>query len=486
MRALALLGIVVTLAGCVAPGVSPTTTPPLPSAADLPRPELLPLSFDAPVLLEPIGGTEPNVRADAQDRIFVTTTGTNLWRSLDGGASFEAMGEAICNAAPPASLLPGCPTGADRDSGLEGGGDGALVLDGQGRLHWAGLFGPNASVPYQFSDDQGATWSDAFDLADGNSTDREWLAVAPNGTTIYALWRDSGAPQQGGGLLAPATPTPVGLRFRASHDRGLTWGPIVAVEDEDPVDGPLAVDPVSGALYVAVSYFDGRPVTVLRSFDAGATWDAVPLPAATGQPAFGGIMHFIFPLVAVDAAGTVYAAWSEDPEAAPQLWTLGGKSVMTPKVFLSVSKDRGATWSAAMRMSPPDRAAVLPALVAGAPGRVALGWYEAATPLPSDVLPNEWFVRLATTVTADQAEPAWEIASTTSEPIHFGSICTQGTGCTVGDRTRGDFFEIALRPNGLPIVGYVQDSIPPNESQRRTQVVVARVAEGTPLLAVAG
>jgi hypothetical protein len=439
-------------------------------------------TFAEPVVLESLrGASEPNIRASAEDHVFVTTTGTHLWRSADGGATFEAVGEPGCLLMLP---IADCPPGAKtRRSGLEGGGDGSLALDAQGTLFWAGLFGRNDSIPFQRSTDDGLTWTKPFDLADGNSTDREWLAVGPEGQ-VYAVWRDSGKSDQPFPLsfLAESKPR---LLFRASLDHGASWGPIVTVLEENLIDGPLAVDPADGTLYLPVGYFDGRPIDVLRSRDGGATWQAATVNSrAEDSPLsdnIGNIRQFIFPVAAVDDAGTVYLAWSEDRDAPPQLSSAGGKFAMDPHVYLSVSKDHGASWSEPRRMSPPDRPAVLPAIAAGAPGRVALGWYQAVLGAPGEVLPNQWVVTLAESTTADMDGATWVAGQVTPEPIHLGSICTQGTGCTAGDRSRGDFFEVALRANGLPVLAFVKDTIPPSDNGTRTDVVVARATDGTPL-----
>lgn len=472
----ALATFAVLVAGCIgspAPEdvqAESIAVPELPGA----RPEVKVPVIDPLILLESLGGTEPTLRANAQDHIFVVTTGTNLWRSLDGGKTFEALGEEVCTAPVVGPVdTPVCPPGRrDKDSGIRGGGDASLALDSHGRLYWLGLAGGMAgSVPFQFSDDEGMTWSDPVDLAEGRSADREWIAIGPS-DEVYAIWRDDR-----------------GLVFSSSVDRGEGWGEVVTIDPANPIGGPVVVDQGSGAIYVPLSGFDGGPVQVARSLDAGATWEIVDVPSRfesnpVAMTLGTGIRHFIFAVAAVDAAGTAYVVWSEDADAPPEMPTLGGKTAMIPEVFLSVSRDQGATWGEAIQLSPQGVPAVLPWIVAGDAGRIAVGWYEGVMEAPGEIAPNEWHITLAMSTTADGAEPVFAAAHATQQPIHLGSICTQGTGCSAGDRSRGDFFEIAIRPNGLPILSFVQDTLPPNEETRRTDVVVSRVVDGTPLIDV--
>jgi hypothetical protein len=296
--------------------------------------------------------------------------------------------------------------------------------------------------------------------------------------------------------------------FRASRDDGRTWGPIRPILEEEPIDGTLAVDAHSGAMYAAMSPTDGRALYVVRSLDGGATWSTSPIASRNStSPAdqqAGGIATFIFPVAAVDDAGTVYVAWAEDESQTDV--PAAAKSAETPHVYLSVSRDHGATFSKPAMVSPPDKAAVMPAIAAGSAGRVALAWYEGELPIPPDAVPQAWWVTLTESTTADQARPAWKSARTTHDPVHIGAICTYGYACNLGDtggpvtcpayvgciapgeRTSGDFFEVALRPNGQPILAYVSD--PPAQEVPSTLtlgvVAVSRVTDGVPMREAGG
>jgi hypothetical protein len=64
-----------------------------------------------------------------------------------------------------------------------------------------------------------------------------------------------------------------------------------------------------------------------------------------------------------------------------------------------------------------------------------------------------------------------------SDVVHFGVICTDGGTCQDRDRSRGDFLDIALRPNGLPIVAFVRDK-PMDASGSDHEVAIARASGG--------
>src|SRR5437868_1378519 len=69
--------------------------------------------------------------------------------------------------------------------------------------------------------------------------------------------------------------------------------------------------------------------------------------------------------IAVDRGHNVYVAWADN--------TAG-----TIDIYVSVSKDRGATWSAPARVRTGLTVSVFPALVAGDAGRAAVAWYGTA------------------------------------------------------------------------------------------------------------
>lgn len=439
----------------------PETTPDV-------RPEVTPPTFLPPVYLgKQELGAEPNL-AIAQDGTVYVAGLLGLWRSDDGGRTFRGLGENECY------FIPTCEM---PNPGLDGGGDGSLVVAPGGAVHWLGLSGQDSSLPYQRSTDRGETWSDPHDLNPGNETDRQWLSVDDDGT-LFGVWRsfaDEGDPclvHEPICIVKPDAASNDTLQMAISRDGGDSWTRTFLAEDA--ITGPLATDPTSDSIYLPVNR-DG--LHVLRSRDGGATWNATTI--REGIPAFG---LYIFPVASVDAAGNVYVVWSEDPDN--PLGNLGGwgawfasRQVARPHVYMAVSRDGGETFSDPILVSDPVRPAVFPWIDAGAPGRVAISWYDAVLPTPSDRAPNLWNVAVAVSTTADLEQPTFAVGFATPEPHHLGPICTQGLMCslTAGDRSLLDFFEIRIHPDGMPIVAYAADA---DEKMVFTRIFVTKMDGG--------
>ncbi|MGQ0535071.1 MAG: sialidase family protein [Methanobacteriota archaeon] len=471
LSVLAALSVIsVALAGCIGPAddagdVGDASTGVLPTT---PIPTLVPPSFLEPVLLGTFRGTvnagaEPSI-ATAPDGTVYVVTPLNLWRSTDGGSTFEWLGTPrAC-----AGTVPECPY-AGRDSGLRGGGDGDIAVGPDMRVHWAGLNAQGASVPYQVSTDLGDTWSEPFDIADGNTSDREWIHIRPSDGAVFVTWRDFGAAQDGG-LLSDG-PSESMVAVRASHDGGATWGPIVKAADDTRQGGAVA-DPRGGNLYLPRD--ESGAIKVARSTDDGLTWTSVD---AAGV---GGERGHIFPVAAVDEAGTVYlvfAAAAAAPTPLPDLLFETDRSLERPSVYLVVSRDGGSNWSEPRRLNADGTTAIFPWIAAGEAGRIVVVWYEnvRGTSLQEA---GEWWVTAAISVDASANEPEFAAAPVGDRPAHVGPICTSGAACqfSAGDRTLLDFFEVAIHPEGYPVIAYAADA----DARRATiDVYATRMMEGT-------
>jgi hypothetical protein len=395
------------------------------------------------------------------------------------------VGEPACFPGPELPQPPVCPTPLQEpEAGIEGGGDGALAVDREGRLFWAGLHAANPHVPIQVSHDDGLSWSKPFDASPDNSTDREWVNVARDGT-VYVTWREAGNSTGPDGLGR----NDGAVKMRVSRDHGGNWSGTTTVAPDFPLDGPTAIDNDRGLLYVPTMPLNEGTLRVYRSLDQGATWLSSPVPSRneTGPvtQTQGSLRGFIFPVAAVDAAGTAYVAWAEDASLAADVPSQAGKLAAVPHVYLAVSRDQGATWSEPRMVSPPDRAAMMPAMVAGDAGQVALAWYESVAPLPSESVPDAWHVAYAQSAQADAPDGKFVESLVTPDVIHVGTMCTNGLLCLAGgDRSRGDFFEMTLDARGLPVVAWVKDSTYPGGGALEFGTVMASVASaGTPLRA---
>jgi hypothetical protein len=197
-------------------------------------------------------------------------------------------------------------------------------------------------------------------------------------------------------------------------------------------------------------------VVLAKSANGGSAW-TTGIVAGSRSPSF-------FPVVAVDAAGTLYVVWASG------------------EVFLSRSTNGGRSWSSPAAVSPstefvygPQHLAVFPWVVAGAKGNVDVS-YALAHDLagPPDLAPETggpqttWDLVLAQSRNATSGRPTW--STTIAAPsFHRGSICMLGTEClgtqSFGygnvpaplDRRNLDFFGMTLDKAGNAYISFTQD-----------------------------
>src|SRR5581483_3320319 len=358
----------------------------------------------------------------------------DVWRSDDGGKTWQHPGNA----------------------GLEGGGDGDVAVDRNGTVYYLGLLGKEGrTIPFLASHDRGETWSKAVDLAEGGGKDREWIDVTPEGG-IAATWRGK-----------------TGIEFNGSPDGGASWrGKVTVGPDGD--GGPVVHDPVTGALAIpvvdqaATTGTDAPVVHVYVSNDSGKTWaghDTANLGRTS--PAEPNGYASDFPVLSFDGNGTLYLVYSADSATTP-----GG--VTPPEeaglygIYLQTSHDLGATWTKPLLLSDAAKDARFPWIAAGAPGRIAVVWYENVRGTPGEMVPDEWNVKLYESLDAGGCDPSQAgacgapkgvVATLTKTPNHVGSLCTSGTGCLAADRSMLDFFEVAIGLDGQPVVAFAQSTL---------------------------
>jgi len=470
MRTPLLLSLLVgalVLAGCSSsPPPGPSSSPGVAAPRPLP-PALLAAPKALPDVLLGRGAGEPNIAVAPDGTIYVTPI-DHVYRSTDGGKTFTDLGT----------------------TKTDGHGDGDIAVSADGTVHWLGLFGKvGGAIPYQRSTDRGDTWSTAIDLSSpsfkadsGTGSDREWIDTTPDGW-VYTAWRDSSH----SGSIA----------FRASDDDGRTWHKLVTVSP-DHLTGPVVHGPALGTAYIPFTVYDsagadsplvgGFPSTyhleLAATADHGATWTIHPVlrpdQAAAMSPLDEGTA--IFPVAAVDDAGTIYLAWATpQPTEGQQL----PRAVSRFGVYLTHSADGGATWADPVLVSDPAKVALEPFLAAGAPGHLAIVWYENTLGNPSDNVPDLWNVKLWESGDADLGAAAHhQLVQLNGEPSHIGSVCTVGGLCLAGgDRSLLDYFEVALTPAGQPIVTWASSAAGTavGVAAQPTQIHVGGVAEGTPL-----
>ena len=378
-----------------------------------------------------------------------------IHRSIDGGDQFNIVS--------PVGLRPDPPPG---------GGDTDLVTDDQRIAYFVDLEAL-VNLGCAVSNDDGNSWRKNPVCVDNTVVDRQWFAI-DNGTN-----RNAGTPSQPN--QDGAADNTVFLAFRqvtegsfiysspgskgpADPTGGLVYANSSA--DSEPISngapcGQLRFDPVKRNLYYPCVAGDHVEITV-GHVDVGQRTGIEYVNRVTPRSP-GGAVGDIFPSVATDSDGTLYAVWVDENDH---------------NVYYSASFDEGVTWTDA---NPSDGPAsndnpepdvwqvngndansnVFPWAQAGSPGNLAVAWYGSPSELDSDDMPSwyedreaaddfEWFGYASLIRNAASSSPSFAQQRFTAKPMHYGQICNSGLACTTedGDRTLLDFFAVHLDRDG--------------------------------------
>jgi hypothetical protein len=347
-----------------------------------------------------------------------------------------------------------------------GGGDSEVDFLPNGTLLSADLRIQDSFI--QMSRDYGATWAPMGPA--GTEQDRQWLAHAPNGTA-FLNYHD---------IVLEAE------WYTASPDGGKTWstslldqhlvnspnqiappaivgnGGDASIIDQgvNTFSGPMVVAPNGVDYYVFYGISDlqtninpqsgvppfGRPrqLVVAHSGDAGQSWtNRVAYEVATNPNGAAEADAISFwPWGFVDSAGTVYGVFNS---------TEGAPTDHFHQYYV-FSKDKGATWSAPVKIDglPMGQgAAVYGTGDDVRKGVIDIAWYQSNTGTPANDQSfwTPWFAQITG---ADTAHPKVKRQAVTNIPNHHGGICLQGILCGIApgssDRSLLDFFELAVNP----------------------------------------
>jgi hypothetical protein len=222
----------------------------------------------------------------------------------------------------------------------------------------AGTCSDGSGATLWFTDDEGASWTSQ--PVGCGSDDWGKVITGPAATAASkAALAASGYPDMvyycATGPTAIVGPDHICYR---STDGGKTFTVTathpVATSDGYPTAGAVGPD---GTLYVPKGSPKGLAITMSK--DEGDTWTDVVIPGShfIGTSA----KNWLSLSVQLDAAGNLYAVWSDDKDLLP---------------YIAFSKDQGATWSAPIGFGAPGvKTSAYPNLTIAAPGYVALSYY---------------------------------------------------------------------------------------------------------------
>lgn len=301
----------------------------------------LPFAVNAPLTAE---GTQAS--RQYQPAVAVGSDGTLylLWYDLQGSygvyASRSADGGTTWTEAVPVSW------DSDPLHPLSVGGIAVAYSAATGVLHavWADNrpssdTDSDLDIFYARSTDGGATWSANIRLNDDASTATQTdpaLVVSPDGSAVYVAWRDGRNTPS-----TPGAPADWDIYLARSGDGGLTWGPNVRVDDGPAGTGQtqpaLAMDD-AGTLYAAwrdtrdATPDDPSDIRLATSTDGGAHWSQSSQVNSE-------------PLVPRLQSQPALVAQGSSPARLTAIWTEEGSESYGEYVMGARSNDGGATWS---------------------------------------------------------------------------------------------------------------------------------------------
>jgi hypothetical protein len=185
------------------------------------------------------------------------------------------------------------------------------------------------------------------------------------------------------------------------------------------------------------------------SSDGGYTWKVRPI----GCSAKGATLDHAFPIVSVDPAGRLWAAWSDDKD-----------------IITAMSSDQGASWtcSAPVSTTTSHGQAIYPWIVATSAG-VDLVYYASPAPAPqstsplqsSSDAPQVFYVYFAQNLSGQEQDGALGGWGTPQQlfPVHKGVVCEDGASCT-DNRQLFDDFGVDTDSSGWAHIAFSADANP--------------------------
>jgi len=398
-----------------------------------------------------------------------------LFRSEDGGLSYTkryapASDLANLGAACAARQVPYCPAGGGGDTDIDiNPGSGSVAMGEQESL---------ANQAVGVSLDHGTTFpanhvDPALDKT-GTGVDRQWQASWKGTKTRFMAYH------------VPA----IGEFIDRSDNDGATGSWSVPAAPQIPgvtQSGSMIADNTGGpqnhTLYIGYLGFpyvnSSTGFNVGVSTDGGKTFVSHPIPGADSARSMT--------TLSLDKAGNLYAVWADS----------GTQHTYLSTSLASDPANRAAPaskWSKPVQVDgDPLKVTIFANVVAGSPGRVAIGYNGTAAkgPTPDDVKPGQggWKPYVAFSKNAlcqwhadSCASPTFSQDSIAHRVNHDTNICTRGTTCaadTSANRNLLDYFGIDVDKAGH--LGFVFGDT--NNATLMPFVKVTREASGPSLYA---
>jgi hypothetical protein len=414
---------------------------------------------------------EPSMTVDSQGTIYVESIrgvpgGLDLWRwnkpadggpNADGTLPFKYEGQPDCGI----FVTTFC-----QASGLApGGGDGDVAVNAPDPMSDI----PNLAVVSLSAAEITASHStdraDTFSIPDPATAgvpfdDRMWLDALDDPNHVYMEYHDFGTTSQifvqrsndGGqtytnGLgtavdtaTAPSVGPPSGNiagQIKVDRSSSGSHGNVyqIFVGPDSPADNTstpclgLTAPGCLNTVYVGVA----SGVSLTNPTLTFTDYKIFSCGAGSSCPSGFGLGN-LFPALAVDHFGYVYAVWSDNID-----------------IYYSYSKTHGTSWSPAIKVTQKTSQAgmsnLFPWVAADANGHVAIAWYGADHAGNSNTidLSTKWNVFVAESVNGHAIAPVFTLSQATDHVNHTGQISTGGF-LGNSDRSLSDFFQIAIDP----------------------------------------
>lgn len=425
-------------------------------------------TFGSAVIVDPIHTFgEPKVDIASDGTMYVhgpwgTGTQRSLWQMSTDGRVFKPLHDTAADSADDSVTTILGPGGGDTD----------VAIDRNGKVSYADL-AALASLKVASWDPKTKTMESsvfAKGLDNINGYDRQWLTMwdPPNPEAVRKATGYTG-------------PFPVTYLTYAEALAGASCGdPTITCDSATyslngvdypdttvayPVggNGSIAIDQATGTVLEAINFTGSDDIgLLLRMRDPAKPDDPALRVAKTIKAADapeGTDAGNLFPVVAIDDARNVYLIWATTGEDGTPV----AENPAAWQIYYSyaTAKTDWTKWSTPVKLSkPPSNQAVMPWAVAGAEGRLAVVWYATsdATHDPEfEDVHQEWDVFLSMVSGANTSKPSVQQVKVTRHPMHYGTICFQGTGCIAqqGNRNLADFFAVTMDPrDGAVVIVY--------------------------------